>query len=67
MCVCVCNYVCMYVYKGTTFVNRKEFRKMHIVSNYLTFEVFPQDKIIARCSVFIAGHVAMSGLIFSIF
>ena len=27
---------------------------------------FPQDKIIAGCSVFIAGHMAISGLIFSI-
>ena len=57
----------MYVYKRTTFVNRKEFREMHFVSNHSTFEVFPQDKIRAGCSVFIAGHMAMSGLIFSIF
>ena len=28
---------------------------------------FPQDKIIAVYSVFIAGHMALSGLIFSIF
>ena len=28
---------------------------------------FPQDKIIAGCSVFIDSHMAMSGLIFSIF
>ena len=57
----------MYVYRRTTFVNRKEFREMHLVGNYLTFEVFPQDKIIAGCSVFIAGHMTISGLIFSIF
>ena len=28
---------------------------------------FPQDKIVAGCSVFIAGHMALSGLIFSTF
>ena len=28
---------------------------------------FPQEKIIAGRSVFIAGHMAISGLIFSIF
>ena len=28
---------------------------------------FPQDKIIAGRSVFIAGHMAMSGLIFSMY
>ena len=28
---------------------------------------FPQDKIIAGCSVLIAGHMAISGLIFVIF
>ena len=28
---------------------------------------FPQDKIIAGCSVFIVGHIDMSGFIFSIF
>ena len=28
---------------------------------------FPRDKIIAGCSVFIAGHMTISGLIFSIF
>ena len=28
---------------------------------------FPQDKIIAGCSVFIAGHMAISGLIIAIF
>ena len=28
---------------------------------------FPQDKIIAGCSVFIAGHMAISSLLFSIF
>ena len=33
----------------------------------LLLEGFPQDKIIAGCCVFIAGHMAISGLIFSIF
>ena len=28
---------------------------------------FPQDKIIAGCSIFLAGHRTISGLIFSIF
>ena len=28
---------------------------------------FPQDKIIAGCSVFIASHIAIAGLIFSEF
>ena len=28
---------------------------------------FPQDKIIAGCSISIAGHMAISGLILSIF
>ena len=32
-----------------------------------TVQGFPQDKIIAGCCVFIAGHMAISGLIFSIF
>ena len=39
------------------------------VRNFLTsrqFRVFPRTKVIADCSVFITGHVAISSLIFPI-
>ena len=33
-------------------------------THFVRSRVFPKDKIIAGCSVFIAGHIAMAGLLF---
>ena len=43
------------------------YQRPYIIETMHSYQGFPKDKIIAGCSVFIAGHMAISGLIFSIF